>query len=320
MRQRYRQRAILKATQSLLWREYPDLDTRAFTSTARRFAACEASFHVRVENRPHEATRIIVKHKRACRSRCCEICKAVIAYKTFKRFRAAINHIPHLYGQDVRAIMLTLTLPTQDALTAETGVNQKALKRFWKGPARDVTLGHVTSVEVKPSGTAEKPTLHIHSHSLAYVPGSFFIGGPLIHQRQWALWWADAAQLSIKPVVDVRACTLNGETDHYATAHSCREILKYAINGDGVVHRNDDGTYWADPTMLFAVWRAQHRRHLVSYDRCFRHALAHVKAHAASPNDDTYSEAYEAFEFEGDEPSFASGAPEFSSNWKEETD
>lgn len=111
--------------------KFAGVPAATFERLAQRAETCLASLHYRVDHYPHAPSQVRVQNRRNCRSRMCPSWQPYLAYITYKRFCAAIDQIPKLEGDGVRAIMITFTLPAQDMATATVATIQKALKRFW---------------------------------------------------------------------------------------------------------------------------------------------------------------------------------------------
>lgn len=180
---------------------------------------------------------------------------------------------------NARALFLTLTLPTQPIATASLKPLQDALKRFWAMPeVQQHTLGQVTSIEVKVTGTKDAPTLHVHAHCLVMVPASYFANGvPAVHQTRWAAWFQTAARLDRKPVLDIRAVRgRDGAIDPAAVRSSLREVTKYAISSKGFFVHSDEGIS-VDPLVTLAVHNVLRNARLVRWNRCFKDAEKRLK-------------------------------------------
>lgn len=194
---------------------------------------------------------------------------------------------------DARALFLTLTLPTQPLRGASLAPLQRALKRFWAMPeVLEHTLGQLTSIEAKVSGTNEEPTLHFHAHCLVIVPADYYFatGLPRIHQTVWARWWQKASRLDRKPVVDIRAVRApDGATDSDAARGAVREVAKYAISTSFFEHSNDG--IRVDPLIALALHAALRSKRLVRVDRCFKAAEKRLKQKAEANRDLSPSEA-----------------------------
>ncbi|HRD74683.1 MAG TPA: protein rep [Hyphomicrobiaceae bacterium] len=260
---------------------------RTVARLARRIEACATSFHVRVRTPRGEATEIITRNQRDCRSRLCPISAAWSAATMRRKVQALIDEV-FAARPDARALFLTLTLPAQPAVSASLKPLKAALKRFRAIP--DVianTRGIFISIEVTVGGTPDAPTLHIHAHGLVIVdggPGGYFKGGvPRVHQTTWAQWWQTAARLDRKPVVDIRAARgPSGETDPASVRRSAAELAKYAISPAHFAH--DDNGITADPTIVLALHTLLKGQQLVSFDRCFKDAQQRLKTNPRNPS------------------------------------
>lgn len=276
-----RQRTTL-ATGKAIEAVAPMLDARHrvyAANIARRMIACAVTQNVRIVTPIDDATRIICTNARACRIRICAQCEyrrsCQMRRKLVRMFdQVWINH-PH-----ARAILIGLSTKNMPILQtrAMLKLHNAALARFWKlKRITSQTLGHFTSIELALRGTEDNPESGIHSHSVAFVPHTYFANGPAIWQPELRDLWRAAARLDYPPIVDVRLIqSPDGANDRDAVAASCIECAKYIVSSE-TLFQHDEGHIHVDGRVALAIIAAFRNVRTYRFDRCFSEAAKAIR-------------------------------------------
>lgn len=242
--------------------------------TARRLISCAVTQQVRVVTPDNDATRIICTNKRACRIRICAQCEYRRSCAMRRKLTAMFDQVwakhPH-----ARALLLGLStknMPLLD-LRKMVSLHNAALARFWKlKRITSETLGHFTSIEMAVRGTSDNPEAGVHSHSVVFVPPTYFAAGPAIWQPEYRDLWQRAARLDYSPIVDVRLVqAADGASDREAIHASCIECAKYIVSSESLfTHAN--GRIRVDGRVALTILAGFRNVRIHRYDRCFADA------------------------------------------------
>lgn len=253
---------------------------KRIVNQARRIQTCALTAYGRVISNPAEGTRFRYSNKRECRNRLCVGGEAERARELTTRIRGLVHQIEKM-SPGARAIFLTLTTANRpiEQVGAMFRDHDAAVKRFFAlARIKSSTLGHFTSYEVAVRGTDAAPEAGVHSHSLVFVAKDALSDKRYIPQAEYVRLWQQAARLSYKPVVDVRAVRgKNGATDHDAVIEAIPEIAKYVCKPQSYIVHRPDGSIYVNPRVVLALALGLHRRRINRYDRIFADAAKALK-------------------------------------------
>lgn len=229
---------------------------------ARRMAACAATMVIKLQTPPNDASRIIYRNRRSCRSGLCMLCARIRASQANKRINQRLTHIL-VERPNTRFLFLTLTsrnVPIAAVAQAFTAQEQ-ALGRFWRTQeiARAFT-GHVTGIEVAIRKSADGWAAGVHSHSLASVHPDYFDRKRDLYlpQRRIVALWQRALRCDYSPICYVTAVPAGD-----AVRTSLRECVKYAVSPKMFVGKT------VDPLVAVYLADALYRRRMTRFGGLF---------------------------------------------------
>jgi hypothetical protein len=260
-----------------------------FQVLARRIAACAASTTIKLQTPPHEATRIIYRNKRRCRSGLCMPCARVRAKEANQRIALRLDAIQ---AEAPRTRFAFLTLTSRNRPIAEVADMLKAhelsLARFWRSSeiVRAIT-GHVTGIEIALRTGNGAWEAGVHSHSLLALHADYFdrTTDRYLSQRRLVALWRRALRADYNPICHVAAVPA-GDNAHA----SLRECVKYAVAPHKLFQRGEG--FAVDPVVALHLADALYKRRLIRCGGVFaltkRHLAAKaMKAKASQPEKET---------------------------------
>lgn len=256
---------------------------------ARRIAACAASTTIRLQTPPGDATRIVYRNKRRCRSGLCMPCARVRAREANQRIAKRLDAIL-ADNQYTRFAFLTLTSrnrPIAEVARMLTD-HEQSLGRFWRSHdiARAIT-GHVTGIEIALRNGTGAWEAGVHSHSLVALHPDYFNrkADLYLSQRRLVTLWRRALRADYNPICHVAAVPHGDDV-----RASLRECVKYAIAPHKLFQR--DKGFTVDPVVALHLADTLYKRRLVRCGGTFaltnRHlAVKAMKAKASQPAKET---------------------------------
>lgn len=235
-------------------------DNNRIQTLARRISQCAASTTMTLTTPPGDATRIIFRNKRRCRSGLCPPCARRRAWETVKRIAGILDAVT-AKSPDMRFALLTLTSRNMpiDAVSNMLRLHEEAMTRFFRAKAvRNALQGHATGLEIAIRSKDGAWQAGVHSHSLAALHDGYFDRSKPIYLSQRAIveLWRTALRVDYKPICHIRAIP-NSD----AARASLTECLKYAV----APHRlfeHDNGTFSVDPLVAAHLASALYKRRM----------------------------------------------------------
>lgn len=233
---------------------------------ARRIAACAATTTIKLQTPPGDASHIIYRNKRRCRSGLCMPCARVRAKEANKRVAARLNHI---LGESPRTRFAFLTLTSRNRPIAEAtsmfSDHERGLNRFWrtKELARAIT-GHVTGIEIALRTRDGAWQAGVHSHSLVALHNNYFdrTADLYLSQRRLVVLWGRAMRADYKMVCHVTAIPAGDDL-----RAALRECVKYAVAPHKLFQRN--GGFAVDPLVALHLADTLYKRRLIRFGGVF---------------------------------------------------
>lgn len=244
---------------------------------ARRMAACAATTTIRLHTPQDDATHIIYRNKRRCRSGLCMACARTRAREANQRIGVRLDHIltenPH-----TRFAFLTLT--SRNRSIAETATmlteHEQGLSRFWRTrELRRAITGHVTSIEIALRSHDGHWQAGVHNHSLVALHRDYFDRKTDLYlsQRRLVTLWGRAVRADYKPICHVTAIAASGDV-----RAALRECIKYAVAPHKLFQRHKDRT--VDPVVALYLADTLYKRRLVRFGGVFANPRRHRTAKA----------------------------------------
>lgn len=248
---------------------------------ARRIAACAATTTIKLQTPPDDATRIVYRNKRRCRSGLCMACARVRAKEANQRIAARLDAI---LAEKPQARFAFLTLTSRNRPIAEVAqmlaFHEQALGRFWriKDLARAVT-GHVTGIEIALRGDNGRWEAGVHSHSVAALHTEYFdrTADLYLPQRRWVALWRRAMRADYNPICHVAAVPAGD-----GVRASLRECVKYAVAPHKLFERNNGFT--VDPLVALYLADTLYKRRLIRFGGVFATTKRYRAAKAMAAN------------------------------------
>lgn len=230
---------------------------RRIAVLARRIGACAATSTIKLQTPKGDATRIVYRNKRRCRSGLCMACARLRANEANQRIAARLDAI--LAGRPgTRFAFLTLTSRNRPIaeVSPMLAAHEQALGRFWRSKelARAIT-GHVTGIEIALRHKNGIWEAGLHSHSLKALHADYFDRRTNLYLSQKSLvgLWRRALRADYDPICHVTAVPAGD-----AVRASLRECLKYAV----APHKLFNSGGAVDPLVALHLADALYKRRL----------------------------------------------------------
>lgn len=233
---------------------------------AKRMAACAATTTIKLQTPRADATRIIYRNKRSCRSGLCMPCARVRAKDANARIATRLDFI---LAQNPQTRFAFLTLTSRNRPIADVGQmftdHEKALARFWRSPdiARAIQ-GQVTGIEIALRGEQGAWKAGVHSHSLVAVHTDYFDRKAELYltQRRIVSLWRRALRADYDPICHVSAVPAGD-----SVRASLRECVKYAVAPHKLFQRGNG--FAVDPVVAAYLADALYKRRLIRFSGVF---------------------------------------------------
>jgi hypothetical protein len=256
---------------------------------ARRIAACAASTTIKLQTPPGDATRIIYRNKRRCRSGLCMPCARVRAGEANQRIALRLDAT---LADSPRTRFAFLTLTSRNRPIAEVAQmltdHERALGRFWRNKEvmRAIT-GHVTGIEIALRTGGGAWQAGVHSHSLVALHPDYFDRktNRYLSQARLVALWRGALRAEYNPICHVTAVPAGSDV-----RNSLRECVKYAVAPHKLFERNK--AFAVDPLVALHLADTLYKRRLIRCGGVFaltkRHLAAKpMKSKPAQPKKET---------------------------------
>jgi hypothetical protein len=235
-------------------------DNNRIQTLARRITQCAVSTTLKIATPPGDATHIVYRNKRRCRSGLCPPCARKRAWETVKRIAAVLDAVI-VASPDMRFALLTLTSRNMpiEAVSDMLRLQESAMARFFRAKAvRNALQGHVTGIEIAIRSEDGNWQAGVHSHSLAALCDGYFDRTKPIYLSQRAIvdLWRAALRVDYKPICHIRAIP-NSDAAHA----SLTECLKYAVAPHRLFER-DNGGFSVDPLVAAHLANALYKRRM----------------------------------------------------------
>lgn len=227
---------------------------------ARRMAACAATTTIRLITPPGDATHIVYRNQRSCRTGLCMPCARVRAHEANKRLGQRLDAI---VAEAPQTRFAFLTLTSRNRPIAEVAVmfadHEQALSRFWR--RQDIEraiIGHITGIEIALRVAANAWQAGVHSHSLAALHPDYFDkrANLYLSQRRLVDLWRHALRTDYNPICHITAVPQGGNIHT-----SLRECVKYAVAPHKLFRRGK--AFTVDPLVVLYLADALYKRRLI---------------------------------------------------------
>lgn len=244
---------------------------------ARRIAACAASTTIKLKTPPGDATRIIYRNKRRCRSGLCMPCARVRANETNQRIGLRLDA---MLAEAPRTRFAFLTLTSRNRPIAEVARmltdHEQALGRLWrnKDVMRAIT-GHATGIEIALRNGTGAWEAGVHSHSLVALHPDYFDRktNRYLSQARLVALWRTALRTDYNPICHVTAVPAGSDV-----RNSLRECVKYAVAPHKLFQRNK--AFAVDPLVALHLADTLYKRRLTRCGGMFALTKRHLSAKA----------------------------------------
>lgn len=244
---------------------------------ARRIAACAASTTIKLQTPPNDATRIIYRNKRRCRSGLCMPCARVRAKEANQRIALRLDAIQ---AEAPRTRFAFLTLTSRNRPIAQVAdmlkAHEQALVRFWRSSEimRAVT-GHVTGIEIALRTGTGAWEAGVHSHSLVALHTDYFDRATdrYLSQRRLVALWRRALRADYNPICHVAAVPAGDNA-----RAGLRECVKYAVAPHKLFQSGKGFT--VDPVVALHLADTLYKRRLIRCGGAFALTKRHLAAKA----------------------------------------
>jgi len=244
---------------------------------ARRIAACAASTTIKLQTPPNDATRIIYRNKRRCRSGLCMPCARVRAKEANQRIALRLDAI---LAEAPRARFAFLTLTSRNRPIAEVAKmltdHEQSLARFWRSKEiAHAIIGHVTGIEIALRTGTGVWEAGVHSHSLLALHPDYFDRKTdrYLSQARMVILWRAALRADYKPICHVAAVPAGEDA-----RASLRECVKYAVAPHKLFQRGKGFT--VDPVVALHLADTLYKRRLIRCSGVFALTKRHLAAKA----------------------------------------
>lgn len=248
---------------------------------ARRIAACAASTTIKLQTPPGDATRIIYRNKRRCRSGLCMPCARVRAKETNQRIGLRLDAI---LAETPGTRFAFLTLTSRNRPIAEVARmlsdHEQSLGRFWRSKTimRAIT-GHVTGIEIALRNGTGAWEAGVHSHSLMALHPDYFDrkADRYLSQARLVALWRAALRADYNPICHVAAVPVGSDA-----RNSLRECVKYAVAPHKLFQHNK--AFAVDPLVALHLAVTLYKRRLTRCGGMFAITKRHRAAKAMTAN------------------------------------
>lgn len=247
---------------------------------AKRMAACAATTTIKLRTPPADATRIVYRNTRSCRSGLCMPCARVRARQANDRLATRLDFI---LGEQPQTRFMFLTLTSRNRPIAEVtqmfADHEKGLVRLWRSPdiARAIK-GQVTGIEIALRGEQDAVEAGVHSHSLIAVHADYFDrkANLYLSQRRLVALWRHALRADYSPICHVTAVPAGD-----GVRSSLRECVKYAVAPHKLFQRGNG--FAVDPLVAAHLADALYKRRLIRFSGVFATTRRFRAAKAMKP-------------------------------------
>lgn len=254
---------------------------------ARRIAACAASTTIKLQTPPGDATRIIYRNKRRCRSGLCMPCARVRAGEANQRIGLRLDAI---LAEAPRTRFAFLTLTSRNRPIAEVARmltdHEQALGGFWRNKRITRAIaGHVTGIEIALRNGTGAWDAGVHSHSLVALHPDYFDrkADRYLSQAHLVALWRSALRADYNPICHVMAVPAGSDV-----RSSLRECVKYAVAPHKLFERSN--AFSVDPVVALHLADTLYKRRLVRCGGVFARtklAAKAMKARRTEPKKET---------------------------------
>jgi hypothetical protein len=263
------QQASSAAIGAALFRAPPldGIGAKRIETLARRISLCAASAKLTLHTPLGDATRIVYRNIRQCRTPVCVQCNRHRAWKTVRRAASMVGDLLET-APGTRFAFVTLSsrnLPGP-SVGEMLSLHESALSRLWrrKKIAR-AFVGHITGIEIAIRMKAGQWEAGVHSHTLVALDERYFdrTADVYLNQRSIVAEWRKALQVDYNPI-----CHISAIPDSEAVYSGLREVLKYSLAFQHIVVRADTG-FSVDPEIAAYLANALYKRRMCRYGGVF---------------------------------------------------